>query len=163
MEPRSRASPLQGYFNEYFSPHNVLTPEINFKLRDFFGSALQQTRRRQPVVVDITRQNNYRTSILENFVPCCCRYPTQLGLQQLGFLQHIEDHTTHPKIGSYGARVGVRMQLKLGLYAMKSWFVHHILFESPRMARDFYATRPLVLWHILGTTLLLTWGWGLPK
>ena len=28
--------------------------------------------------------------------------------------------------------------------------MHHILCESPSISGDFYAIRPLILWHILG-------------
>ena len=45
----------------------------------------------------------------------------------------------------------------------KSRFVHHILCESPFIPRDFYAVRPLILWHILGAFLLLIWGVGVVK
>ena len=41
--------------------------------------------------------------------------------------------------------------------------MHHILCESPFIARDFYAIRPLSLWHILGTYFLLIWGVGAIK
>ena len=37
--------------------------------------------------------------------------------------------------------------------------MHHILCESPFISRDFYAIRPLILWHILGTFFLI-WGAG---
>ena len=43
----------------------------------------------------------------------------------------------------------------------KSEFMHHILCESPFIfSRDFYAIRPLNLWHILGAYFLLIWGVG---
>ena len=41
--------------------------------------------------------------------------------------------------------------------------MHHILCESPFISRDFYAIRPLILWHILGSHVLLTWGVGVVK
>ena len=45
----------------------------------------------------------------------------------------------------------------------KSRFVHHVLCESPFISRDFYAMRPLILWHISGAYFLLIWGVGVVK
>ena len=45
----------------------------------------------------------------------------------------------------------------------KSRFVHHILCESPFISRDFYAIRPLILWHVLGAYFLLIWWVGVSK
>ena len=41
--------------------------------------------------------------------------------------------------------------------------MHHILCESPFISRDFYAIRPLILWHILGSYFLLIWGVGVVR
>ena len=38
--------------------------------------------------------------------------------------------------------------------------MHHILCANPFISRDFYAIRPLILWHILGSYFLLIWGVG---
>ena len=44
--------------------------------------------------------------------------------------------------------------------APKSGFEHHVPCESPSISRDFYAIRPLILWHILGAHFLLILGGG---
>ena len=41
--------------------------------------------------------------------------------------------------------------------------MHHILCGSPFISRDFYAIRPLSLWHILGSYFLLIWGVGVVR
>ena len=41
--------------------------------------------------------------------------------------------------------------------------MHHILCESPFISRDFYAIRPLILWHILGSYFLLIWAVGVVR
>ena len=41
--------------------------------------------------------------------------------------------------------------------------MHHILCGSPLISRDFYAIRPLNLWHILGSYFLLLWGVGVVR
>ena len=41
--------------------------------------------------------------------------------------------------------------------------MHHILCESPFISRDFYAIRPLILWHILGAFFLRIWGVGVVR
>ena len=41
--------------------------------------------------------------------------------------------------------------------------MHHILCESPFIARDLYAIRPLMFWHLLGSYFLLIWGVGVVK
>ena len=38
--------------------------------------------------------------------------------------------------------------------------MHHILCENPFISRDCYTIRPLILWHILGSYVLLIWGVG---
>ena len=41
--------------------------------------------------------------------------------------------------------------------------MHHILCANPFISRDFYAIRPLILWHILGSYVLLLWGVGVAE
>ena len=38
--------------------------------------------------------------------------------------------------------------------------MHHILCERPFILRDFYAIRPLILWHILGGIFFANMGGG---
>ena len=50
---------------------------------------------------------------------------------------------------------GVLLPKKIrGLCAIKSVKVHVLC----RRTRDFYAIRPLVLWYVLGASVLLVWG-----
>ena len=55
------------------------------------------------------------------------------------------------------------MPQKSEFVCRKSRFVHHILCGNPFISRDFYAIRPLILWHILGAYFLLIWGVGVVK
>ena len=64
----------------------------------------------------------------------------------------------HTKTGSCGLKVKVRMPSKSEFVCHKNQFVHHIVCESSCNSRDFYAIRPLILWHILGAYVLLVWG-----
>ena len=73
---------------------------------------------------------------------------------------NIEDHPHPQSNGLYGVKVGVRMPQNSESVCHKSRFVHHILCESAFISRDFYAMRPLSLWHILGSYSLLIRGGG---
>ena len=61
-------------------------------------------------------------------------------------------------------KVGVRMPYKSrSSYAVKVGLWTTFSVKSPFISRDFYVIRPLILWHILGASILLVWGVGVVK
>ena len=69
--------------------------------------------------------------------------------------------TTPSKNGSYGVKLGFICHKSWNLYAIKVGLCTTFsVKKSPFMSRDFYAIRPLILWHILRPYFLLIRGVG---